>query len=335
MKIQEISEKSKEYPMELKKIKDFPKKIYVIGNIELLQRPMIAIVGTRRCTEYGKRQAFYFSKELSKRGICVVSGMAIGIDTAAHFGAIEEEGKTVAVLGSGFFHIYPKENQRLLEEILKKGGCALTEYPSNTQVDKANFPKRNRMISGLAKGVLVVEAMYRGGSSITANFAKKQNKPVFCVPSDLGKAQGVGSNALIQKGAKLVVRVDDIIKEIEKKEKFFWKGNLLEQEKEGNREIREKKESKEEKNKIENEKMVEEQHRNRLDNSFSIKEITETKVPQEYLPIYELIKEKLVHIEEIYEKTEIPIQKTNTILTMLELQGFIRKEMKNQYRRIK
>ena len=91
MKIQEISEKSKAYPMELKKIKDFPKKIYVIGNIELLQRPMIAIVGTRRCTEYGKRQAFYFSKELSKRGICVVSGMAIGIDTAAHFGAIEEE----------------------------------------------------------------------------------------------------------------------------------------------------------------------------------------------------------------------------------------------------
>lgn len=139
--------------------------------------------------------------------------MAIGIDSAAHNGAKYEIGKTIAVLGSGFNNIYPKENIDLFYEILKEGGCIVTEYAPNEQKNSKNFPKRNRIVSGLSDGLLVVEARYRSGTSITAKLAQKQNKPVFCIPSNIDSKTGYGPGLLIQNGAKLVLTPGDILKE--------------------------------------------------------------------------------------------------------------------------
>lgn len=205
------------YPQKLLEIENYPKELYVIGNEKLLEKDSIGIVGARDSTGYGEKCARNFAREISKENICVVSGMAVGIDTAAHEGAIREKGSTIAVLGCGFNNIYPKENTDLFNDILKKGGCAISEYSPNTKADLSKFPKRNRIISGLAKGILVVEAIYRSGSLITAKYAKKQNKKIFCIPSNIDEKTSVGTNRLIQNGAKLVIKAQDILDEIKNK----------------------------------------------------------------------------------------------------------------------
>ncbi len=180
----------------------------------MLNKTAIAIVGSRNCSEYGWMQAKKFSNALSKNGICIISGLAIGIDSIAHSSAMSHKGKTIAVLGSGFNNIYPKENKRLYEKILENDGCVISEYPPDTKVNTKYFPKRNEIISALALGVLVVEAKYRSGSTITANSAFKQGKKVFAIPSNIDSKLGIGTNKLIQKGAKLVTNIQDILKEI-------------------------------------------------------------------------------------------------------------------------
>lgn len=205
------------YPKKLLEIEDYPKEIYVIGNEELLKKDSIGIVGSRESTGYGEKCARNFAREISKENICIVSGMAIGIDTAAHEGAIREKGSTIAVLGCGFNNIYPKENIDLFNDILKKGGCVISEYSPNTKADLSKFPKRNRIISGLSKGILVVEAKHRSGSLITAKYAKKQDKKIFCIPGNIDEKTSVGTNRLIQNGAKLVIKAQDILDEIKNK----------------------------------------------------------------------------------------------------------------------
>jgi len=185
----------------------------VEGNIELLNKEIIAIVGARNCSEYGWKQAKKFSTALSQNGICIISGLAIGIDSISHMSAMNNIGKTIAVLGSGFNNIYPKENIKLFNKILENGGCVISEYSPDEQVNMKNFPRRNEIISALAFGVLVIEA-YRSGSTITANFAFKQGKKVFAIPSNIDSKLGIGTNSLIQKGAKLVTKVKDILREI-------------------------------------------------------------------------------------------------------------------------
>lgn len=205
------------YPKKLLEIEDYPKEMYVIGNEELLEKDSIGIVGSRESTGYGEKCARNFAREISKENICIVSGMAIGIDTAAHEGAIREKGSTIAVLGCGFNNIYPKENIDLFNDILKKGGCVISEYSPNTKADLSKFPKRNRIISGLSKGILVVEAKHRSGSLITAKYAKKQDKKIFCIPGNIDEKTSVGTNRLIQNGAKLVIKAQDILDEIKNK----------------------------------------------------------------------------------------------------------------------
>lgn len=209
----------KEYPVRLKQINDAPKVLYVQGNLELLNsNNTVAIVGSRKCTQYGSIQAYKFAKYLSNQGICIVSGLAIGIDTQAHIGAMKKIGKTIAVLGGGFSEIYPKENIKLYEEILKNDGCIVSEYLPSVKPNTSNFPKRNRIIAGLAIGTVVVEAAYRSGSTITARFSKIQNKPVFCIPSSIENKKGVGTNRLIQQGAKLITKPKDILRILRIKE---------------------------------------------------------------------------------------------------------------------
>lgn len=174
----------------------------------------LAIVGSRNSSDYGEDVTKKITKELVMNDIVIVSGMAVGIDSIAHKTCIENGGKTIAVLGSGFRHIYPKENEKLFKDILNNGGLILSEFPIDTPVQMKNFPKRNRIVSGLALGVLVVEAAYRSGTSITARHAKNQGKKVFCVPNCIGSKNSYGTINLIQNGAILVRNADDIFKEL-------------------------------------------------------------------------------------------------------------------------
>lgn len=206
-----IKIKDKNYPENLLQLKNPPEKLYVLGDESLLKKKSIAIIGSRDCTEYGYRQAVKFAKELSENNICIVSGMAIGIDSAAHIGAKDELGKTIAVLGSGFNDIYPKENEGLFFDILNKGGCIVSEYEPNIIHKAEYFPERNRIVSALSKGVLVVEARHRSGTSITAKYAKELGKTIYCIPTNLEEKTGVGTGRLIQNGAKLVLNPEDIL----------------------------------------------------------------------------------------------------------------------------
>ncbi len=206
-----IEQTDLKYPLKLLEIQNPPKQLYIEGNTELLNMPSIAIVGSRKATDYGRKYAGVFAKKLAKAGICIVSGMAIGIDGTAHMYSMKEKGKTIAVLGSGLDDIYPKENYYLYQKILENEGCIITEFPPETKVNMANFPRRNRIISGLSMGVLVVEARKRSGSTITAHYALKQNKEVFCIPNRLGEKTGYSPNLLIKNGANLVTCPEDIL----------------------------------------------------------------------------------------------------------------------------
>ena len=201
----------KEFPNKLKDIKNSPKYIYIIGNKSLLYEDSFGIVGTRRITDYGIKNCKYFSRELVFRDIPIVSGMAIGTDSVAHRTALEYGGKTIAVLGSGFDNIFPKENLELFDNIIEMGGLIITEYEANMEPLKENFPKRNRIVTALSEGILVIEAAFRSGTSITVNNAKEQGKMVFAVPGKLDSSVGTGVNNIIKKGAILTTKIEDII----------------------------------------------------------------------------------------------------------------------------
>ena len=177
-----INIQSLEYPEKLRKIEKPPNQLYLKGNIELLKKPAIAIIGSRKCTKYGEKIAKEFSKGLSLYGLTIISGMAEGIDSFAHIGSMENCGNTIAVLPCGFNNIYPKKNINLYNQILDNNGLVITEYEKDEKADSNKFLERNRIVSGLANGTLVIEGGYRSGTSVTANITKKQGKNVFCIP---------------------------------------------------------------------------------------------------------------------------------------------------------
>ena len=201
-----------EYPEYLRQTVDCPVVLYIRGDFTKIKFPGIAVVGSRRASVYGKSAARLFGSQLARRGISVISGMARGIDTAAHQGCLEACGKTAAVLGSGLAKIYPPENKPLYSKIASSG-CVVSEFPMMTAPCAGNFPRRNRIISGLSAGVIVVEAAKRSGALITSRCALEQGREVFAVPGKIGQAQAAGTNMLIQQGAKLVVCIDDVLEE--------------------------------------------------------------------------------------------------------------------------
>jgi len=201
-----IKKEDKLYPKKLLSISNSPKQLYALGNLNLLNKLSIAIIGSRKCTEYGSMQGHHFSKELAKNDICIISGMAMGIDTSAHIGAKEEIGKTIAVLGSGFNYIFPEENTELFFDILKNDGCIITEYSPDTKVQSKNFPIRNRIISGLSNGVLIVEAKEKSGSMITARLAQKQNKKIYCIPGNIDNKYAIRNRKINSKWSKTCFR---------------------------------------------------------------------------------------------------------------------------------
>jgi DNA processing protein len=201
------------YPPLLREIYNPPYLLYAKGNVSLLTNKCIAIVGSRNSTHYGKKVAFKLAGQLSKRGFTVVSGFARGIDSYAHKGAMAVAGTTIAVLGNGLDVIYPRENYSLMKEIMENG-LMVSEYPPGTSPLRGNFPARNRLISGLSVGVVVVEASEHSGALITADFAVEQNREVFAVPGNINSPNSTGTNRLIKEGAKMVNSVEDILEEL-------------------------------------------------------------------------------------------------------------------------
>ncbi|MDX1776326.1 MAG: DNA-processing protein DprA, partial [Desulfobulbales bacterium] len=200
------------YPFLLKNIHDPPLVLYVLGDPELLTGRGVAIVGSRAATHYGRSIAEKMAAGLSRQGLTIISGMALGIDTAAHAGTLAAQGKTIAVLGCGLDIIYPPSNRKLYRDIASSG-AVVSEYPLGTIPDNFRFPARNRIISGLSLGVVVVEAAKRSGSLITASHALEQGREVFAVPGRIDSAKSAGAHSLLQQGAKLVHSVNDIVEE--------------------------------------------------------------------------------------------------------------------------
>jgi DNA processing protein len=198
------------YPQRLREIFDPPPVLWTLGDISLLSRPAIAIVGTRQPTPYGTGMAEILARDLASRHLVILSGMARGIDTAAHRGALGANGKTVAVWGTGVDVIYPKENKTLAENILSSGGAIISEYRLGTFPAPQNFPKRNRILSGISIGVLVVEAGENSGTRVTARCALEQDRDVFAVPGNVTTKNAWGPNTLIKQGAKLVATWEDV-----------------------------------------------------------------------------------------------------------------------------
>jgi len=203
------------YPYLLREIADPPITLYVKGDWQAcFDAPCIGVVGSRRCSTYGENASEMLSRDLASNGITIVSGLARGIDTAAHRGAISGSGRTIAVLGTGIDQVYPKENARLVDEILANGGAVVSQFPLGTPPLKDNFPYRNRIISGLSLGVLIVEASERSGSLITARLAMEQDREVLAVPGNITSKNSFGTNYLIKSGAKLVQQWQDVVTEL-------------------------------------------------------------------------------------------------------------------------
>ena len=206
-----------DYPQILKNIYDPPISLYIKGNRKILNEKNIAIVGCRDYSDYGKKAAKYFSYNLAKHGINIVSGLAKGIDSFAHIGTICVEknikniGKTIAVIGNGLDSIYPKENIELAYKIIENGGAIISEYPCGTKPEKMNFPARNRIISGLSSKIIVIEAKEKSGTLITVDFALEQGRDVYVVPGNINSINSVGTNELIKQGAQLITNYNEVL----------------------------------------------------------------------------------------------------------------------------
>ena len=199
------------YPERLRNIKNPPSRLYVEGNIEILNEIGIAVIGSRTNTQYGEKMCKKFVKNLVEYNFNIISGLAMGIDGIAHKTCLKKGGKTIAVLPSGLNNIYPSQHRELAREIIDNGGAIISEYENNIKADSKKFLERNRIVAGLGIGTLVVEGGARSGTSVTAKYTIDAEKPVFCIPSSLENIKGKKTNELIQKGAKLVTDIDDIL----------------------------------------------------------------------------------------------------------------------------
>ncbi len=322
------------YPKKLLSIKEYPESLYCRGNTELLKKnKIVAIVGSRNCSEYGRKYARLFAKNLAKENICVISGLATGIDSAAHDGSIGEEGKTIAVLGGGLNHIYPASNLWLFNKIKENGGLIISEHEDDAETLISGFPKRNRIITGIADAVLVIEACSRSGSKVSAEYAFKQGKKVYCIPMNLDNKNSAGIIELIDKGAKIVTSPRKLIKDLyggnddgvenvnekekeSKKSKKYHNGN--EHDKEEKNENAKNRRSRKVQNKLPDIQM----------NIFD-----EEEIPEKYLDIY-LSLEKPLSREEIAQKINKNIRQVNELLTMMEIEGLIEQTAGNMFKRI-
>ena len=290
--MREIKLEDKVYPERLRLIPNAPNKLYVEGNLENLNTICIGVVGSRNCTQYGEKWCKRFVKELVKNNITIVSGMAVGIDAIAHKTALNYGGKTIAVLPSGLDNIYPYQNKNLYKQILNSNGTIISEYLPNVSADSKKFLERNRIVSGLSKGVLVVEAAYRSGTRVTAKLAVLQNRDVFCIPGSLDNPKSIGTNNLIKEFAKIVTEPTDIL----------LKYGLIN---------------------IENIKELSKEDKELKENIINI--------PKELYIVYNVIENKPTEISDIIRKSKLSNKEVMQKLTLLELDGKIKKISGNRY----
>jgi DNA processing protein len=281
------------YPELLAGITGAPSQLSVIGDPELLHLPALAIVGSRNPTTGGSRNAFEFARHLGTTGFCIVSGLAQGIDAAAHRGALAADAPTVAFLGHGIDRVYPAGNRELAREIARRGAL-VSEFPLGTAPGRELFPQRNRLISGLSLGTLVVEAARRSGSLITARLAAEQGREVFAIPGSIHNPLSRGCHQLIRQGAKLVEAADDIVAELAP-----LAGHLLE----------------------------------RIDESASSSRLPagRTEMDEEYVKLLEAIGHDPVSPDELVERSGLTIDQVSSMLLILELEGKIEKQSGGRY----
>lgn len=295
--IKAITIKEEGYPSILKDIYSPPPIIYYQGNFLSIMKESegLAVVGSRMPTFYGRKVAKELSNEIAKAGYVVISGLARGIDTNAHLGALEACGKTIAVLGSGLDRIYPTENKKLAQRIINENGSIISEFPLLTRPEKNNFPRRNRIISGLSLGTIVVEAAEKSGALITADFALEQGKEVFAVPGSIYSFLSTGCHNLIKQGAKLINNCQDIFVELPDSNPLI----------------------------LENKANIENQRESFID-----------KLTPYELKLLEFISIEPLHIDEITELSAIPYGKVFEALLSLELKGIIKEVEGKRYIRI-
>ncbi|MBQ2917488.1 MAG: DNA-processing protein DprA [Clostridia bacterium] len=213
--IEIITIKDKEYPDKLKVIYDPPIVLYVKGNKNILNDNAVAVVGCRLSSKYGENTAKKLAYNLSLNNINIISGLAKGIDSFAHKGSLAARGKTIAVVGCGLDRVYPEENRNLFSEIIKNDGTIISEYIIGTRPLAKNFPKRNRIISGLSNGLIVVEAREKSGTLITVDFALEQGKTIYAVPGNIDNLNSYGTNDLIKQGAKIITKIEDVLEDLQ------------------------------------------------------------------------------------------------------------------------
>ena len=289
-KVKIIKYTDKDYPESLRNINDSPVMLYLKGDFKEQDRCAIAIVGSRNMSEYGAKIAEKLSHELASCGITIVSGMARGIDTVSHRGALKSGGRSIAILGCGLDRSYPPENIKLFEAI-SVSGCIISEFPMGTPPYKENFPKRNRLISGISLGVIVVEATINSGSLITAYHALEQGKEVFAVPGSIFSKTSEGTNELIKKGAKLVQKAEDILEELP----FSLKGYL------------------------------------RTFNKKSIANLDKLEINDEEKALCNILENEPLHIDVIARKAKIQHAKLLHLLLNLEIKGVVKQSEGNRY----
>lgn len=287
-----ITLEDENYPKKLKTIKNAPQELYVKGDFNCCDMPCITVVGSRNMSEYGKNMTRKIVKELVDAGMCIVSGLAVGIDTVAHETCLENGGKTIAVLGSGLNKVFPAENVDLFNRIIKSGGCVISEQMPDEEAKKIYFPARNRIVSGLSLATLVIEAAYRSGTSITAKFAFEQGKKVFCIPNSIGSKNSTGTINLIKKGATMITNGKEILYSLGLIEELDDYEDFIEQQK------------------LNKAKALEEEQLEGLDESAKY--------------VYNYVKENKIASSEIMcSSLNMSIQDINTYLTILELKGLI------------
>jgi len=311
MRVETMLFDNEDYPPLLKEICYPPPILFYKGKKLTNFKQTISIVGSRRATKYGIRVASQLASQLSSLGITIVSGFARGIDTAAHIGAKDEIGGTIAIFGNGLDICYPKENRNLYNELIKNGSI-VSEFPFGMPPERLNFPRRNRLISGISYGVVIVEAGERSGALITANFALDQGREVFAIPGEIFNVNSIGVNRLIQDGAKLVTCIDDILEEFGLKIKN----------------IEDYKERKRKKDKEDIRKKTEKEIKYRK--SFNIDSLIKN-LKNEEKKVYFILNDFPQHVDEIAKRCDINIAKAGDILTLLELKDIINYHPGNRY----
>lgn len=213
-KINKVVSDEQKYLQMTRGIANLPKSLYLIGKLPAEAQPSVSIIGTRKPSAYGQEVAYKLAYDLAKRGIVIVSGLALGIDAIAHKGALDAGGTTIAVMPGGLDEFYPRTNHRLAERIISSGGALISEYPAGERPFKANFVARNRIVAAIANGVLVIEAATKSGTIHTAGFALDYGRPVMAVPGNITNPMSTGTNRLIATGARLIIRAEDVLAEI-------------------------------------------------------------------------------------------------------------------------